>query len=66
MRAMPKFLENKDWYTETYDSDGHVKYELTDAAPPDAVESYEEYYSEPDLVDENGVSFVRDGFRIFV
>jgi hypothetical protein len=38
--TMPKFLENKEWYT--YDQETNT-YTLTDKAPPEAVESYKEF-----------------------
>lgn len=44
--AMPYFMTNEKWYKEKWigsDFDGGVEYELTDAAPPEAVESFNEY-----------------------
>ena len=52
--CMPKFLEDKSWYTETYDEEGYVTYELTDQAPPEAVESYEQYMA---MMAEEGVDY---------
>lgn len=37
----PYFLENPDWYR--FDED-ECTYELTEKAPPEAVESYNEFY----------------------
>lgn len=45
MLQAPKFLENKDWYTESVDSSGSTVYALTDKAPTEAVESFKRYYS---------------------
>lgn len=39
----PYFFENKDWYY--YDEEDEV-YKLTDKAPKEAIESYNEFYSE--------------------
>ena len=39
------FLQNEDWYT--YD-DELERYVLTDKAPPEAIESYNEFYAERD------------------
>ena len=44
MMQMPYFLQKKEWY-KAYISKktGNVRYELTDKAPPEAVESYKRY-----------------------
>lgn len=41
MIDMPYFMENDKWYYFDYDK---KKYVLTDEAPPEAKESYNEYY----------------------
>lgn len=41
----PYFMTNKDWY---YYDEEEFKYKLTDKAPPKAVESYNEFYKEPE------------------
>ena len=49
-RAVPPyFLTNKEWYYE--DEYGDLK--LTAKAPPKAIESYKEFYKEPEF-DKNG------------
>ena len=37
----PFFLKNKDWY---YYDEKEQTYKLTDKAPSEAIESYEEFY----------------------
>lgn len=54
MREMPLFLSNKEWYTEKANGDGSVSYCLTDEAPPEAIESFNDYYSDPEFYDEDG------------
>ena len=42
----PYFMTNPKWYKEKWvgsDEDGGIEYELTDEAPPKAVESFNEY-----------------------
>ncbi len=41
--ARPYFLENEEWYY--YDEDEEI-FKLTDKAPQEAIDSYNEYYSE--------------------
>ena len=44
--GVPYFMTNNDWFY--YDAkDG--KYKLTDKAPQDAIDSYNEFYSESDV-----------------
>jgi len=43
MIEAPKFLENKDWYTETIDQSGDLVYTLTDKAPKEAQDSFAAY-----------------------
>lgn len=40
---MPYFKKDKEWYT--WDEEKN-KYVLTDKAPPEAIESYKEFYKE--------------------
>lgn len=37
----PYFMTNADWYTHDQEE---MRYRLTDKAPPEAVESYREFY----------------------
>ena len=49
MDERPYFMENKDWYY--YDEqEGVIK--LTDKAPKEAKQSYEEWYADNDLIIE--------------
>lgn len=48
---LPFFMQNSDWY---YSSDDEPKYFLTEKAPPEAVQSYNDFYSEDIVEDENG------------
>ena len=64
MKATPYFLENEDWYIETVDDSGYVSYELTDKAPELARESFDEYYSDPVFIDENGDEIDFSGYAI--
>ena len=43
MQREPYFLKNKDWY---YFDEEEWCYKLTDKATPEAVKSYEEFYTE--------------------
>ena len=43
MREMPYFMTNKDWYTRDWDDDERG-YKLTESAPQDAIDSYNEFY----------------------
>lgn len=50
-KEMPYFLTNKEWYRISLNSDGlpgDRGLVLTDKAPKEAIESYEEYYKEVD------------------
>lgn len=42
MLKMPFFLNDKNWY---FFDENEKKYKLTPEAPPEAKESYEEFYS---------------------
>ena len=61
---MPKFLENEEWYTKSYDENGDTVYELTEAAPPEAVKSFQEFYGPIDLLDDEGNSIVPEGWTV--
>lgn len=39
--AEPYFLKNEEWFTYNFEK---AEYELTDKAPPKAVESFKEFY----------------------
>lgn len=43
--SRPYFMTNEDWYY--YDEEEEI-YKLTDEAPEEAIESYEEFYAEDD------------------
>lgn len=43
MQRMPYFMTNEEWYFRDYDDDERG-YKLTDKAPQEAVESYNEFY----------------------
>ena len=51
----PYFMSNKDWY---YYDPNELKYKLTDKAPPEAIESYEEFYKSEFEID--GVTVIID------
>lgn len=48
---LPFFMKNSDWY---YTSEDEPKYLLTEKATPEAVKSYNEFYSDDIVEDENG------------
>lgn len=54
MRAAPYFLTNEAWYSEETNSNGEIIYKLTNEAPKEAIESYNDYYSEPVFTDDDG------------
>lgn len=54
MLLKPKFLEGKSWYREVRDEDGNLTYELTDQAPPEAVESYKDFMAK---MSEEGIDY---------
>ena len=43
LQTMPYFMTNEEWY---YHDDKENKYYLTDKAPKEAIESYNEFYDE--------------------
>ena len=51
-QSMPYFMKNKKWYYEDNENEPHFR--LTDKAPPKAVESYEEFYAEIHMTDDDG------------
>ena len=51
VQEKPYFLENEEWYTYNIEEG---KYELTDKAPQEAVESYNEFYADSVKIEENG------------
>ena len=63
MRDMPYFLTNKDWYYVD-DNDDDRGYKLTNKAPQEAIDSYNDFYSDTVMLDENTesdfVSYVFD------
>lgn len=52
MQYEPYFLKNPEWYREMSLAESKRGYVLTDQAPPEAVESYREFYG--DETDDNG------------
>lgn len=46
--VMPYFMQNEEWYY--YDEIDEI-YKLTDKAPIEAVESYNDFYKEPEEID---------------
>lgn len=47
MKLMPYFLTNKEWYVMVIPKENNGRgYKLTDKAPPEAIESYKEFYAE--------------------
>lgn len=56
---MPYFLTNEEWYEEdiTFSSSDGRGYHLTDKAPQEAIESYNEFYKEEE-VEIEGRTFI--------
>ena len=55
-RNVPYFMKNKDWY---YWDEKAERFKLTNKAPKEAIESYNEWYSEEEIyVDENGKAWI--------
>ena len=54
----PYFMQNKEWYYfDPADSEKGIK--LTDKAPPEAVKSYEKFYAESEIrEDEDGKEWI--------
>lgn len=50
MKTEPYFMENKEWY---YFDESDFMYKLTKKAPPEAVQSYDDFYKEKVVEDEN-------------
>lgn len=51
MKTEPYFMKNKEWY---YFDENDFLYKLTKNAPPEAVQSYDDFYKEKIEKDENG------------
>lgn len=51
MQKMPYFLTNEEWYWVD-DSDDERGYKLTDKAPKEAVDSYNDFYGVSVKLDE--------------
>ena len=45
IQDLPYFMYNEDWYYYDWDE---IKYKLTDKAPKEAIDSYNEFYNEND------------------
>ena len=61
MIGEPYFMKNPEWYKVEYwynSKDGQTKYTLTDKAPPEAVESYEEFMKQ---MNDKGSPVYKDG-----
>ena len=55
MREMPFFLTNDEWYVVDPDDDDYG-YKLTDKAPQEAVDSYNEFYAGTVVLDDEVAS----------
>ena len=51
MKTEPYFMRNKDWY---YFDEAEFCYKLTEKAPPEAVQSYDDFYKEKIVKDKSG------------
>lgn len=66
LKTRPYFMENPEWY---YHDDKINKYFLTDKAPKEAVESYNDFYDDDvDLglyadVTRDAINYLRDKLR---
>lgn len=52
----PYFMTNKEWY---YYDPMEMVCKLTDKAPQEAIDSYNEYYSD-NVIEEDGESYIID------
>lgn len=51
LQKTPYFMKNKEWYT--YNEEKHI-YELTDKAPQEAINSYNDFYKKLNrMTDDN-------------
>ena len=48
MKEQPYFMSDQAWY---YFDEADFCYKLTDQAPPEAVQSYEEFYESSDILE---------------
>lgn len=55
MQTKPYFMSNDEWY---YFDEKEWCYKLTDKAPEDAIESYNEFYADKEII--NGVEVIID------
>ena len=55
MREMPFFLTNDEWYVVDPDDDDYG-YKLTDKAPQEAIDSYNEFYDGTVALDDEVAS----------
>ena len=51
VREEPYFMSNKEWYIFNEEK---WKYELTDKAPQEAIDSYNDFYKKKIVIDEEG------------
>lgn len=51
VRDKPYFMSNKEWYVFNEEK---WKYELTDEAPQEAIDSYNDFYKKKIVIDEEG------------
>lgn len=71
MQLRPYFMQNEEWYVtpekegidDLFYDDGRG-YHLTDKAPQEAIDSYNEFYGEPAFCDSDGNSLHKDGFVV--
>ena len=68
MYTMPYFMTNPDWYISPYEDEGELnitdeekRYQLTDKAPQEAIDSYNAYYN---AIEEQRNKFEAAGLEI--
>lgn len=61
---MPFFLKNDSWYREVWNDDDTVTYVLTEEAPQEAIDSYNEFYGPITMLDENGNDLCKAGMSV--
>lgn len=64
MREQPYFLSDEEWFTSEKKEDGSIDYRLTDAAPIEAIRSFNEYYSDPEFYDDEGNRMDLSGYVV--
>lgn len=59
MQVMPLFLENEEWYVEDSE-DEEYGYKLTDKAPQEAIDSYNEFYGKTVFLEDEAKEVFKD------